>query len=166
MCSECVRSSRAESKDEDIAENEEPADGQSGEEVEVTEGKEEVSEPKGKEKDKVGEKEDEKKEDKTEDNEDENKDDKNEEKKDVKEKSAKKEEPAKKAVKKEDKKLDKKAEAKDEKKGGADAKKKESGKSLWVSNLSSMTRAADLKTRFTQYGKVSIGHYLASLKCG
>ena len=33
--------------------------------------------------------------------------------------------------------------------------KKETGKSLWVSNLSSVTRAADLKTRFSQYGKVS-----------
>ena len=32
--------------------------------------------------------------------------------------------------------------------------KKETGKSLWVSNLSSVTRAADLKTRFSQYGKV------------
>lgn len=34
--------------------------------------------------------------------------------------------------------------------------KKETGKSLWVSNLSSVTRAADLKTRFSQYGKVSL----------
>lgn len=32
--------------------------------------------------------------------------------------------------------------------------KKETGKSLWVSNLASVTRAADLKTRFSQYGKV------------
>ncbi|KAK3732555.1 hypothetical protein QZH41_017843 [Actinostola sp. cb2023] len=32
--------------------------------------------------------------------------------------------------------------------------KRESGKSLWVSNLSSVTRAADLKTRFSQHGKV------------
>ena len=32
--------------------------------------------------------------------------------------------------------------------------KKESGKSLWVSNLSSVTKAVDLKTRFSQYGKV------------
>ncbi|XP_031560261.1 scaffold attachment factor B1-like isoform X2 [Actinia tenebrosa] len=40
-------------------------------------------------------------------------------------------------------------------KGAAAAKeKKESGKSLWVSNLSSITRAADLKTRFSQHGKV------------
>ena len=74
--------------------------------------------------------------------------------KDVKEKGAKKEEPAKKVVKKEEKKPDKKIEVKEEKKSGAEAKKKEAGKSLWVSNLSSMTRAADLKTRFTQYGKV------------
>ena len=41
-------------------------------------------------------------------------------------------------------------------KGTTSAKdKKETGKSLWVSNLSSVTRAADLKTRFSQYGKVS-----------
>lgn len=41
-------------------------------------------------------------------------------------------------------------------KGAPTAKeKKESGKSLWVSNLSSITRAADLKTRFSQHGKVS-----------
>jgi len=39
--------------------------------------------------------------------------------------------------------------------------KKETGKSLWVSNLSSVTRAADLKTRFSQYGKVRY-HTLSS----
>ena len=42
-------------------------------------------------------------------------------------------------------------------KGASSAKdKKETGKSLWVSNLSSVSRAADLKTRFSQYGKVRI----------
>lgn len=106
------------------------------------------------------------------------KDEKSEDKKDEKKdsKSVKKEESAKKAVvKKEEKKTDKKVESKDEKKpeadekkgsadakkSGADAKKKETGKSLWVSNLSSMTRAADLKTRFTQYGKVQYSESLA-----
>ncbi|XP_028390600.1 scaffold attachment factor B1-like isoform X2 [Dendronephthya gigantea] len=97
------------------------------------------------------------------------KESKTEEKKDEKKdgKQVKKEEPAKKpAVKKDEKKVEKKPETKDEKKPGEkksaadakktgiDAKKKEMGKSLWVSNLSSMTRAADLKTRFSQYGKV------------
>ncbi|WP_395239572.1 hypothetical protein, partial [Salmonella sp. s54412] len=63
--------------------------------------------------------------------------------------------PVKKPAKKEEKKPEKTSTgSKDEKKTGADAKKKDAGKSLWVSNLSSMTRAADLKTRFTQYGKV------------
>ncbi len=122
---------------------------------------------------KEGDKKDQKKDVKTEDKKDEKKDTK----------QVKKEEPAKKpAVKKEnEKKTEKKAETKDEKKadekksaadakksaadakkGGTDAKKKETGKSLWVSNLSSMTRAADLKTRFSQYGKVCM--LLLSLK--
>lgn len=106
------------------------------------------------------------------DKKDQKKDVKIEEKKDAKQ--IKKEEPAKKAaVKKEEKKVEIKPEVKNEKKvdekkpaddakksatdakkTAADAKKKESGKSLWVSNLSSITRAADLKTRFSQYGKV------------
>lgn len=48
--------------------------------------------------------------------------------------------------------------------------KKETGKSLWVSNLSSVTRAADLKTRFSQYGKVRYyyvpsGVSLATIQC-
>lgn len=101
---------------------------------------------------------------------DQKKDVKTEEKKEEKKetKQVKKEEQTKKtAVKKEEKKTEKKPDVKDDKKpdekksaadakkSGTDAKKKETGKSLWVSNLSSMTRAADLKTRFTQYGKVS-----------
>ena len=38
--------------------------------------------------------------------------------------------------------------------------KKEIIKSLWISGLSSVTRAVDLKTTFSKYGKVSVLRYL------
>ena len=71
--------------------------------------------------------------------------------------SSTKEEPA--AVKKDvktDKKESEKPDGKDTKKQPEKDEKKEIIRSVWISGLSSVTRAVDLKTTFSKYGKVRL----------